>query len=111
MPNLPLMPLIGGAFAALCLVALPLWIMGIPGDPGDPDNPSPYVRGWTMGLNVLWVYPLVWALNFLPYFALRGLVSSEVAERWQTISQSVGALALFAAVVRMAWAIRILSKN
>ena len=77
MPNLPLMPLIGGAFAALCLVALPLWIMGIPGDPGDPDNPSPYVRGWTMGLNVLWVYPLAWALNFLPYFASRGLVSSR----------------------------------
>ena len=41
-----------GAF--LCLLALPLWVLGVPG------VENLYAQGWKLGLNVLLFYPLAW---------------------------------------------------
>lgn len=103
--------LIGGAVAALCVVAIIPWILGVPGDPGEPGHESNYARGWKMGLGVILVYPVVWALNFLPYFIFRGLVSPAAQASWQNLSQWIGAVALVAAIVRLAWAFRVLNKG
>ena len=98
----------GGAVAALCVVAFPFWIMGLP---GQSDSQIPYVRGWKMGMGVITTYPLVWALNFLPYFIFRGLVSSAAQASWQNISQWIGAITLIAAILRLVWAFRFISKG
>ncbi len=108
---LPSFPLLSGAVAALCVVAIIPWILGVPGDPGPPGHESNYARGWKMGLGVIIVYPLVWALDFLPYFIFRGLVSPSAQASWQNISQWIGAIALVAAILRLSWAFRVLSKG
>ena len=109
--NFSSVALISGLVAALCVIVFPLWVLGVPGDPGPPGRASNYVRGWTMGLHVLWIYPLAWALNFASYFVLRGAVSPDAAQRWQNISENIGVLALAAAIIRMLWAIQILRKS
>lgn len=108
---LPSIPLISGAVTTLCVVALPLWILGVPGDPGEPGRESNYACGWQMGLSAITVYPIVWALNFLPYFALRGLFSPQTQASWQNISQWISAIALIAVIIRVIWAFRVLSRG
>ena len=69
---LPLISSVGDAFAALCVVALPLWILGVPGDPGPPGHESAYARGWKMGLSVICVYPIARVLGVLHCGACAG---------------------------------------
>jgi len=61
---------IGGVLAGLCLLALPLWLMGVPG----VDNS--YAKGWKIGLFAILIYPLAW----LGVFAF-----------WQTARKHMGA--------------------
>ena len=70
-----------------------------------------YLRGWKMGWGVITLYPLAWALIFLPYFFLHGLVSFAVAQSWRNMGESVGAIALVVAIARMIWVLRVLSKS
>ena len=51
-------PVITGAFAALCVLVLPFWIIGIPGVRND------FARGWEMGLDVIIWYPISWIVVF-----------------------------------------------
>lgn len=111
MPISPIISTLGDAFAALCVVALPLWIMGVPGNPGEPGNESAYARGWKMGLSVICVYPIVWLLNLASVWGVRWLTDAETSERWQSISHSFGALVFLVALLRLGWAIKILSKS
>ncbi len=107
----PLISTLGDAFAALCVVALPLWILGVPGNPGPPGNESAYARGWKMGLHVIWVYPVVWLLNLGALWGVRWFAAPSVQQDWQSISRSFGAFILLVALARLGWAIKILSKN
>ena len=99
---------VSGAVAALCVVAFPFWIMGLP---GQSDSQIPYVRGWKMGMDVITTYPMVWALDFLPYFILHGLVSREAQLIWRDASGWIGAFALIAALIRMMGAFWFLNKS
>lgn len=111
MPIPPIISTLADAFAALCVVALPLWIMGVPGNPGEPGNESAYARGWKMGLHVIWIYPLVWLFNLACVWAVRLLADVAVQTNWENISRSFGALVFLVALVRLGWAIKILSKS
>lgn len=111
MPILPIISTLGDAFAALCVVALPLWILGVPGNPGPPGNESAYARGWTMGLNVIWIYPLVRLFDVAAVWGVRALADAAVQTRWENIIKSFGALVFLVALVRLGWAIKILSKG
>ena len=99
---------VSGGVAALCVAAFPLWIMGVP---GQADSPIPYVRGWKMGMGIITAYPLAWALNFLPYFALHGLVSRKAQLIWRSASGWIGAIALAAALIRLTRAFWVLNKR
>jgi len=43
-----------GAAAVLCILVLPLWILGVPGIENE------YARGWEIGLWVIVFYPVLW---------------------------------------------------
>ena len=107
----PFISTLGDAFAALCVVALPLWILGVPGDPGPPGKQSAYARGWTMGLGVVCVYPIARALNVVSVWGVRFFADVAAQARWENISQIFGAVIFLLAVVRLAWAFAILRKT
>lgn len=81
--------------AVLCLVALPLWILGIPGVEND------YARGWKLGLGALVALPLVHQLlGLLESLARHGRLALQ--HRWITWLRLVALLA-FAAAQIAAW--------
>ncbi len=51
-------PVMTGAFAALCVLVIPFWIMGVPGAENN------FARGWNIGLDVIMYYPLAWMLVY-----------------------------------------------
>lgn len=111
MPIPPFISTLGDAFAALCAVAVPLWILGVPGNPGPPGNESNYARGWKMGLGVIMVYPAVRVLNVATVWGVRWVADAPSQTRWESISKSFGALIFLVALVRLVWAFRVLSKS
>lgn len=111
MPIPPILSTLGDAFAVLCAAAIVPWILGVPGDPGPPGHESAYARGWTMGLGVVCVYPIARALNVISVWGVRFFVDAPAQMRWENISQSFGALIFLVALLRLGWAIKILSKS
>ena len=107
----PLLSTLGDAFAALCVVALPLWILGVPGDPGEPGHESAYARGWKMGLSVICVYPIVRLVDVAAVWGVRWLASGAMQTRLENGIAIFGALAFLLALLRLAWAIRVLSRS
>ena len=91
-----------GVVAGLCILIFPLWILGVPG----VDNE--YARGWNMGLNVILLYPVACALNYVPYLFVRARLSRLSLLRWQQIMTAI-AIALFVlAAIRMSQAFKII---
>lgn len=95
--------ILSGVLAALCLLALPLWMLGVPGVEGQ------YAKGWKMGLNVILLYPAAWLLNYIPYFLLRHKISAAAAARWQLISGCMALILLLVAAWRMLHAFKTMS--
>jgi hypothetical protein len=73
---------ISGVPAGLCLLALPLWLMGVPG----VDNA--YAKGWKIGLFAVLLYPIAWLCVFAFWLIVRKQIS---AEHLSVLNLSVGA--------------------
>jgi len=58
--------------ACLCVVAIPLWVLGVPGIEGD------YAMVWTLGFRILVWYPLLTILNYLVFFLIGKFHSGPV---------------------------------
>lgn len=93
--------------AGLCILALPLWILGVPGVQNE------YAKGWNMGLTVIWLYPfsilliygsylIVWILSLKNQLNLFNLMY------WQKASTVVAIAVLIFAILRMTQAFRII---
>ncbi len=76
-----------GIAAALCLFALPMWLLGVPGVDGNN-----YARGWRMGLNSILIYPAVWLVGFIVFIVLKRV-------RVQNIAQIETACSVFFALI------------
>ncbi len=87
--------IISGAIAGLCMLALPLWLLGV------PAVENQYARGWRMGLNVLLIYPVVWLFNYVSYFVMRNRIGEQSRLRWQLIAGSIALVILLIAIVQM----------
>ncbi|RYZ61474.1 MAG: hypothetical protein EOP09_19895 [Proteobacteria bacterium] len=80
MPHFLSIQLFTGVIAGLFVVGLPVWLLGLPGVDGH------YARGWKLGLNTLFFYPILWLLNRTVYWrAINRSSESELAQ-WQTLS-------------------------
>lgn len=91
-----------GIVAGLCILIFPVWILGIPGI----DNE--YARGWNMGLNVILLYPVACALNYIPYLFVRGRLSRLSLLRWQQVVTAIAIALFLLAAVRMSQALKII---
>lgn len=87
--------------ASLCVLILPLWILGVPGIEND------YARGWGMGLNAILLYLLSYLLNYALYFFLTRM-SSIGQLRYQQINRFVAIALLIVFTLRMIQAFRII---
>lgn len=87
--------IVSGLFAALCLLGLPLWILGVPGVEGQ------YAKGWIMGLYVLLIFPGVWLLNYIPYFLFGRAANETTRASWQQITSAVALIAVVLALGRL----------
>ena len=94
-----------GIIAGLCLLVLPLWIFGVPG----VDNN--YAKGWSMGLSVLFFYPLSWFGNYGVHCIGRKIIEwlGKGQQGWQQISSLIAVVLLLAAILRLMQAFRIMS--
>ncbi|MEN8254615.1 MAG: hypothetical protein ABFR33_04010 [Verrucomicrobiota bacterium] len=54
-----------GGIAALCMLALPIWILGVPGVQGD------YSDGWSDGLSAIFPFPFIWAGLFVLWLLVK----------------------------------------
>ena len=111
MPIAPIISILGDAFAVLCVVAIIPWILGVPGDPGPPGHESHYARGWTMGLVVICVYPVVRIVAVAAVCGARFFAGAAMQARVENIGVQFGAAVFLLALLRLAWALRILSKK
>lgn len=100
----------GHVLAALCVVGFIPYILGVPGDPGEPDNPTPYARGWTMGLVVVCAFPVAWIVIHAPLW-IWGIFNRGAAQNYQNVADWLGVAALVVAIVRLTQAMWILSKS
>ena len=67
-PSPKLVFAVANGFAYLCALALLPWALGVPGNGMN----SRYGQGWSLGLQVLWLFPLAClVLNFLKAVRLR----------------------------------------
>ena len=111
MSVLSIISTLGDVFTALCVLAIFPWIMGVPGDPGPPGQESNYARGWTMGLIVICVYPILRIVGVAAVWVARFFADSATQTRVESISASCGALIFGLAIVRLMWAFRVLSRR
>jgi len=93
---------ISGGVAVLCLLALPLWVVGIPGVEGS------FMDGWAIGFFTIRAYPIAWLCVFVPWLVARMLVSAENLPvlQWWTCAGCIVILVLAAA--RMVYAFRVM---
>ena len=91
----------GGLVAALCVLAIPIWILGIPG------VNNAYATGWTIGLFALLLYPLAWSIVMIVWLALRKRKSGEGA---RSFDRSIGlasvaalGMAIFVLIFAFVW--------
>lgn len=105
---LSLIPWISGACALGCIALFPLWVLGVP---GSPDRQSNYVRGWTMGFNVLWLYPLGWALNTVPFWAGRRFVDEAARAKWESAQPVIALVLVIAGLARLIQSVVLLAKS
>ncbi len=82
-------------FTALCLLGLPLWILGVPGVKGN------YADGWAMGLNALLLYIPAWFIIYAPYFVMHKRLGATVLLQWQAVTGWIAAIVLFLAIARL----------
>ena len=81
---------LSGVIAGLCVLALPLWLMGVPG----VDNS--YAKGWKIGLFTILIYPIAW----LCLFAFWRMTRKQIgAERLSDLNLWIGAGSLVILVV------------
>ena len=76
---------ISGVIAGLCVLALPLWLMGVPG----VDNS--YAKGWKIGLFAILIYPIAW---FCVFAFCRTMRKQMGAGRLSDLNLWIGAGAL-----------------
>ncbi len=85
-------PVITGAFAALCALILPFWIMGVPGVEND------YARGWNIGLDAIMYYPIAWIIMFGLFWGLKRVIPLD-RQRFLNVVGSIGLMIFFAAAL------------
>lgn len=88
----------------LCGLAFPIWILGIPGNPDAGE----FDRGWEMGLGVIVTYPMVWVVNYIPYFMMNDRLNQRSCQCWQMIASVIPGGSLLIAGLRMLQAFRIM---
>jgi hypothetical protein len=93
--------------AGLCILALPLWILGVPGVQNE------YAKGWNMGLTVIWFYPLSVLLIYGSYLiiwtlSLKNQLNLFNLMYWQKASTVVAIAALLFSILRMTQALRLI---
>lgn len=100
-PNPQLVFTVANNFAFICVLALLPWALGVPGNGMN----SRYSQGWSLGLQVLWLFPSACAVvNLLKSLCLRNESESrkeEVNVQFSRIFLVLLALALVAQAV--AW--------
>jgi hypothetical protein len=102
-PYFKLITIFSGTFAALCVLGIPLWILGVPG------TQNAYAKGWEMGLGVILKYPAAWLAIYLPYFVLNKLLPTKAHQPLQALVGTLAILIALAAAFRLVQSIKTMS--
>lgn len=75
--------------SALCILALPIWILGIPGVENE------YARGWKMGLLTIGITPVMGVILFLVTILRNKIFSVECGKVFLKITFSLSVAGCF----------------
>lgn len=107
MSGFKLVAIFSGVIAGVCVLLVPLWILGVPGVQNE------YARGWNMGLRVIFLYPLsisfIYGSNLVIWIlSQKEQLSTSSLIRWQQTSTVVAIAMLILAITRLVRAFEIM---
>ena len=115
MTSFKLVAIFSIAIAGLCILLIFPWILGVPGQI-QTDRPTPYVEGWSLGLIVISLYPililLVYGFNLIVWILfIYDRIDKLNLIRCQQISTIVAIAFTVLAILQMIRAFWIMSGN